>query len=143
MMAVLSDWLQTWMPSYLFVLITIANYVISLIVIATLFAMMFKMLPDAIIKWKSVWVGAFLTAFLFEIGKFGLSIYFGTAEPESVYGAAGSIILILIWISYVSMILFFGAEFTRTWAVTFGHGVKPKDNAISIADHYENPYLME
>ena len=143
MMAILSDWLQTILPSYLFILINILNYLISLIVIATLFAMMFKMLPDAKIQWRSVIVGGILTAFLFEIGKFGLSIYFGTAEPESVYGAAGSIILILIWISYVSMILFFGAEFTRTWAVKFGHGVRPKDNAILIEDHYANPYMME
>jgi membrane protein len=143
MMAILSDWLQTFLPSYLFILINILNYLISLIVIATLFAMMFKMLPDAKIQWRSVIVGGILTAFLFEIGKFGLSIYFGTAEPESVYGAAGSIILILIWISYVSMILFFGAEFTRTWAVKFGHGVRPKDNAILIEDHYANPYMME
>jgi len=143
LMSILSDWLQTFLPSYLFILITIANYLISLIVIATLFAMMFKMLPDAKIQWRSVIVGGILTAFLFEIGKFGLSIYFGTAEPESVYGAAGSIILILIWISYVSMILFFGAEFTRTWAVKFGHGVRPKDNAILVEDHYANPYMME
>ncbi|KEO75522.1 YihY/virulence factor BrkB family protein [Anditalea andensis] len=143
MMAILSDWLQTYLPSYLFILINIVNYLISLGVIATLFAMMFKMLPDAKIEWKSVWVGGFLTALLFEIGKFGLSIYFGTAEPESVYGAAGSIVLILIWISYVSMILFYGAEFTRTWAVKFGHGIKPKDNAILISEHYDNPYLME
>jgi len=143
MMAILSDWLQTFLPSYLYILINIVNYVISLIVIATLFAMMFKMLPDAKIEWRSVVVGGFLTAFLFEIGKLGLSIYFGTAEPESVYGAAGSIILILIWISYVSMILFFGAEFTRTWAVKFGHGVRPKDNAILVEDHYANPYMME
>jgi membrane protein len=142
-MAILSEWFQTFLPSYLFILITIMNYVISLAVIATLFAMMFKMLPDAKIEWRTVWVGGFLTAFLFEIGKAGLSIYFGTAEPESVYGAAGSIILILIWISYVSMILFFGAEFTRTWAVKFGHGVRPKDNAILIEDHYANPYMME
>ncbi|HSJ67050.1 MAG TPA: YihY/virulence factor BrkB family protein [Anditalea sp.] len=143
LMAILSEWLQTFLPSYLFVLINILNYLISLGVIATLFAMMFKMLPDAKIEWRTVWVGGFLTAFLFEIGKFGLSIYFGTAEPESVYGAAGSIILILIWISYVSMILFYGAEFTRTWAVEFGHGVRPKDNAILIEDHYANPYMME
>lgn len=143
MMAILSDWLQTFLPSYLFILITIVNYLISLAVVATLFAMMFKMLPDAKIEWKTVVVGGILTAFLFEVGKFGLSIYFGAAEPESVYGAAGSIILILIWISYVSMILFFGAEFTRTWAVKFGHGVRPKDNAILVEDHYANPYMME
>lgn len=143
LMAILSDYLQTILPSYLYVLINILNYLISLGVIATLFAAMFKMLPDAIIQWKSVWVGAFVTAFLFEVGKLGLSLYFGAAEPESVYGAAGSLILILIWISYVSMILFFGAEFTRTWAVEFGHGIKPKDNALLIEDHYDNPYLME
>jgi membrane protein len=67
---------------------------------------MFKFFPDAKIKWRHVWVGSFVTAILFELGKFGLSLYFGKASPESGYGAAGSIILILLWVSYSSMIVF-------------------------------------
>jgi membrane protein len=143
MMGILEDWLLNFFPHYLYILFFVLNFIISLSIVATLFAMMFKMLPDAIIRWKSVWVGAFLTAFLFEIGKFALSIYFGEAEPESVYGAAGSLILILIWVSYVCMILFFGAEFTRTWAVRFGHGIKPKKNAQLIDVDFNDPYYME
>jgi len=143
LMGILEDWLLSFLPHYLYILFFVLNFIISLSIVATLFAMMFKMLPDAIIQWKSVWVGAFVTALLFEIGKFGLSIYFGEAEPASVYGAAGSLILILIWISYVCMILFFGAEFTRTWAVKLGHGIKPKENAELIEANYENPYYME
>jgi membrane protein len=143
LMGILEDWLLNFFPHYLYILFFVLNFIISLSIVATLFAMMFKMLPDAIIRWKSVWVGAFLTALLFEIGKFALSIYFGAAEPESVYGAAGSLILILIWVSYVCMILFFGAEFTRTWAVRFGHGIKPKKNAQLIDVDFTDPYYME
>ncbi|WP_143960837.1 YihY/virulence factor BrkB family protein [Litoribacter populi] len=142
-MAVLGDWLMSWWPSYLYVLFYIFNFIVSLSVIATLFAMMYKLLPDAIIRWQSVWVGAFLTAFLFEIGKFALGLYFGFAEPESVYGAAGSIILVMMWISYVCMIVFFGAEFTRNWAVKFGHGIKPKKHAILVEDNLQDPYYIE
>lgn len=101
---------------------------------------MFKILPDAIIRWKSVWVGAFITALLFGLGQFGLSLYFSYSDPGSVYGAAGSVILLLVWISYVAMILLFGAEFTRQWALKFGHGIRPKESA-ELIDTDENPFL--
>jgi membrane protein len=109
-----------------------SSYAISLIVITTLFALMFKILPDAVIRWRSVYVGAFLTSLLFALGQFGLSMYFRLTEPASVYGAAASIILILIWTSYVAMIILFGAEFTKQWAIKFGHGIKPKESAKLI-----------
>ena len=84
--------------------------------ITVLFAAMYKILPDAKVKWRYVWLGAFLTTLFFLIGKTLLGLYFGTAEPGSGYGAAGSIILILLWTSYSSMIFFFGAEFTKAYA---------------------------
>ena len=86
----------------------ILNFIISLLIISALFAMIFKILPDAKIKWKHVWLGSLVTGILFTVGKMSLAYYFGKAEPASVYGAAGSIILILLWVSYSSMILFFG-----------------------------------
>ena len=98
---------------------------ISLLVISALFAMIFKILPDAKIEWKHVWLGSLVTGLLFTIGKMCLAYYFGKAEPASVYGTAGSIILILLWVSYSSMILFFGAEFTATYAKMYSGTIPP------------------
>jgi membrane protein len=109
-----------------------AGFLANLGIITVLFALMFKILPDAIIRWKSVWVGAFLTAVLFIIGQFGIALYFRLADPASLYGAAASAILLLIWVSYVAMIVLFGAEFTRQWAKEFGHGIKVKESAELI-----------
>jgi membrane protein len=103
---------------------------ISLSIISVLFALMFKILPDAKIKWRYVWVGAFLTGLLFEVGKFGLGLYFGKAEPGSRYGTAGSVILILLWVSYSTMIVFYGAEFTKAYADHFHGTVAAGKNAV-------------
>jgi membrane protein len=107
----------------------ILNFIVSLIVISVLFAMIFKILPDAKIEWKHVWLGSLVTGLLFTIGKTALSYYFGKAEPASVYGAAGSVILILLWVSYSSMILFFGAEFTAAFAKKYSGIIAPTDIA--------------
>ena len=121
-LAAMSKWMEAYWPAYIMFLFQIANCFISLSIISVLFALMFKILPDARIKWRYVWVGAFLTGLLFEIGKFGLGLYFGKAEPGSRYGPAGSVILILLWVSYSSMIVFYGAEFTKAYADHF-HGI--------------------
>ena len=107
----------------------ILNFIISLVVISALFAMIFKILPDAKIHWKHVWLGSLITGILFTIGKTALAYYFGKAEPASVYGAAGSIILMLLWVSYSSMILFFGAEFTAAYAKMYSGTIAPTDIA--------------
>ena len=114
---------------FMMTLYGLLNFIISLIVISALFAMIFKILPDAEIKWKHVWLGSLVTGILFTIGKMGLAYYFGKADPASVYGAAGSIILILLWVSYSSMILFFGAEFTAAYAKMYSGIVPPTDIA--------------
>ncbi len=134
LLAILGDWLKTQWPQVTASLLNLSNYAISLTVITVLFALMFKVLPDAIIRWRSVWVGALLTAILFTLGQYGLSVYFSLSNPASAYGAAGAVILILIWTSYVAMILLYGAEFTRQWANRFGHGIRPKNNAILVED---------
>ncbi len=121
-LAAVSKWLQQIWPGSMVHFLQTANFLISLSIISVLFALIFKILPDAKIKWRYVWVGAFLTGSLFEIGKFGLGMYFGHAQPGSLYGGAGSIILILLWVSYSAMILFYGAEFTKAWADHY-HGV--------------------
>jgi membrane protein len=99
--------------------------------------LMFKFLPDAKIKWKHVWIGSIFTAFLFGIGKFGLGLYFGKLNPEIGYGAAGSIILIMLWVSYSSMIVFFGAEFTRAYADFISGRVAPTE--IAKTDIQDKP----
>ena len=105
------------------------NFIFSLAVVSILFALMFKILPDAKIKWKHVWLGSLVTGLLFTIGKTALAFYFGKAAPASVYGAAGSVILILLWVSYSSMIMFFGAEFTATYANMYSAKVLPTEIA--------------
>lgn len=134
LLAILGDWINSQWAGAQRPLMLISNYGLSLGATVTLFALMFKFLPDAIIRWRSVWVGALLTALLFALGQLGLRIYFSNFDPASAYGAAGAMILILIWASYVSMILLFGAEFTRQWANKFGHGIKPKKNATLFSD---------
>jgi membrane protein len=101
------------------------NFIISLLVISALFGMIFKILPDAKIQWKHVWLGSLVTGLLFTMGKMGLAYYFGKVQPASVYGAAGSIILVLLWVSYSSMILFFGAEFTVAYAQKYSGTIAP------------------
>jgi len=89
------------------------NFVVSLAGIAFAFALIFKYVPDAEIAWKDVWVGAIATAFFFTLGKFLIGLYLGKAAVGSAYGAAGSIVVLIVWVYYSSMIFLFGAEFTR------------------------------
>ncbi|HET8962260.1 MAG TPA: YihY/virulence factor BrkB family protein [Chitinophagales bacterium] len=116
-LASLGKWVTGNFPDSLIILIQILNIILSVGILTFLFALMFKFFPDAKIKWRQVWLGSLVTAILFELGKYGLSLYFGKADPGGGYGPAGSIILILLWVSYSSMIVFFGAEFTYADAV--------------------------
>jgi len=129
LIAAFGNWLtHHFSDSFLFFL-QILNIGLSFSILATLFALMFKFLPDAKIKWKHVWIGAFVTALLFEVGKAVLSLYFGKANPATGYGAAGSIILIMLWVNYSSIIVLFGAEFTHAYANMFSGKVAPTEIA--------------
>lgn len=108
----------------------VVEFVISLIIVTLLFAVLFKMLPDAETKWSDIWPGAALKAVLFTIGRIALTIYMGQAAPGSAYGAAGSVIVFLLWVYYSSLILFFGAEFTQVYANRYGAGIEPSDDAV-------------
>ena len=130
-MALMADWIGGLMPGSE-ALAFILNIVLSLSMITLLFATIFKFLPDAKIAWHDVWIGAFLTALLFTIGKFALGIYLGKSGVASSYGAAGSLIVLLLWVYYSSQILFFGAEFTQVYANRFGSRVAPADNAVPV-----------
>ncbi|HEX6042134.1 YihY/virulence factor BrkB family protein, partial [Longimicrobium sp.] len=112
---------------------------ITFVVITGLFGAIFKVLPDARIAWKDVWVGAVATAVLFTIGKFGLGFYLGRSNPGEAFGAAGSLALVLVWIYYSSMIVLFGAEFTQQWAVNRGSGIEPEEGARLMADEVGDP----
>ena len=110
------------------------GFVFSFAVVTGLFAAMFKVMPDAEIEWRDVWVGALATAFLFVLGKFALGYYLGNGNPGSAYGAAGSLALVLIWIQYASLIVLFGAEFTQVWSEERGSGIRPERGATRVKE---------
>jgi membrane protein len=114
------------------VLWQLLNFVLSLAVVTALFAMMFKTLPDVHIKWRDVWVGAAVTAGLFTLGKFGLGIYLGSAGVSSAYGAAGSIVALVIWVYYSAQVLLVGAEFTEAYARRYGARITPDEKAVPL-----------
>jgi membrane protein len=104
----------------------------SFAVTTVLFALIFKYVPDVKIGWRDVWVGAAGTAILFAIGKFAIGMYLGKSDLGSAYGAAGSLVIVLAWVYYSSMILFLGAEFTQVYAAAAGHRVEPARNAVPV-----------
>ncbi len=98
------------------------------------FALIYKVLPDVKISWHAVWIGAAVTALLFTIGKSAIGFYFGTSNPASAFGAAGSIILILLWVNYSALIFLFGAEFTQVYARRYGERIEPNSYARRTAE---------
>lgn len=110
----------------------IINFTITLLAISALFSIIFKFLPDAMIKWKDVRMGAVTTAILFMIGKFIIGLYLSKGKPGTAFGAAGSMIIILLWVYYSSIILYFGAAFTKNYAQVTGKNIYPNDYAVFI-----------
>ena len=108
------------------------DFVVSLIFVTALFAMIYKILPDVNIEWRDVWIGAALTSFLFSIGKIIIGMYLGSTGVTSPYGAAGSLITILLWVYYSSLIFFLGAELTQVYACEYGSGIVPAKHAAPI-----------
>jgi len=111
---------------------TIAHNVISVILITLLFAMMFKILPDAKVPWRDVWVGALLTSLLFTAGKWVIGLYLGNASIGRAYGGAGSIVVLLVWVYYSAQLVFLGAEFTHQYSKVRGSRVVPADHAVAV-----------
>ena len=115
------------------IVIAMAVYwIFDLAVIILLFAIIFKFLPDAKIQWRDVWIGAAMTAIFFAIGKWALGLYLGSGSAASAYGAASSLITLLLWVYYSSQILLFGAEFTQVYASQAGRGIAPDEHAIRV-----------
>jgi membrane protein len=108
----------------------VVNFAFSFAMVTGLFALIFKFIPDAVVKWGDVWLGAAVTAALFTIGKFALGIYLGKATLASSYGAAGSLVALVVWVYYAAQILFFGAEFTQVQARRRGRDIRPDENAV-------------
>lgn len=129
--------------------IQMLNVVIGFGVITVLFALMFKILPDVEFSWKAVWIGAIFTALLFNLGKQGLSLYFSISEPGSGYGAAGTVILVMLWVNYTTLIVLLGATFTQVYAREMGYTIRPSKYAQWSTDyivkHKDNlfPELMD
>ena len=132
----LSEWLKNYIPESMLIVFQIINILISFLVITILFGVIFKVLPDAKIGWKDVSAGAFFTACLFMLGRFLIGLYIDFSDTGSAYGAAGSLIVILVWVYYTAAILYFGAEFTRLYAEYMGARIEPADYAVYV-EQYE------
>ena len=129
--SVLNNYIKSILPDIIVYIALALDFLVSVGIITILFALIFKYLPDAKIRWKTVWIGALITSTLFVFGKSLLGFYFGEANPGSTYGAAGTIVLILLWVSYSCLILFFGAEFTLIYSKRYGLGIKPSSKMNS------------
>lgn len=138
-----SGWIKVYLPEFMMFVFRLISFVISFGVITTLFTLMFKILPDVKIRWKNVWIGAMITTLLFIAGKFALGLYFGKTNPGSTYGAAGSIILIMLWVNYSSMIVFFGAEYTKQFSIAHGEKIQPKRDAIVLKTPDEKEKIVK
>src|SRR5690606_20730846 len=108
------------------------DFGITMLTHIVLFALIYKILPDAEIRWSDVFVGATITAVLFALGKFGISQYLAYSSVGSAYGAAGSMVVLLLWVYYSSVVFFFGAELTQAYARVFGRQIVPKPYAVRV-----------
>lgn len=132
LLTLLSDKLTKLFPVYTVSLFNLINTGLILIVITGLFAVIFKILPDATISWRDALIGSALTASLFLLGKFLIGLYLEKSNLDITYGAAASIVILLTWVYYSSVILYFGAEFTKVYALNAGEGIRPKKTAVFI-----------
>ncbi|MGI4832205.1 MAG: YihY/virulence factor BrkB family protein [Janthinobacterium lividum] len=132
LLGIFTGYLERHLPGIGLIAIRLVDITLSLIVTTLLFGMIYRFLPDAIIRWRDVGIGALITSLLFLLGKYLISFYISKASPGSAFGAAGSAIVLLVWIYYSSLILFFGAEFTQEFADAYGQRVQPKAYAVRI-----------
>lgn len=131
-LAAMGEWFGGWLPGPE-VMLHLLEFLLSYAIITGLFALMFKLLPDARVAWNDVWIGAGLTALLFTVGKFALGLYLGKSDIGSAYGAAGSLVILLVWVYYSAQIFLFGAEFTQVYAKAVGRQISPDEDA-KVAD---------
>ena len=132
LMDLLSEWLQHYFSQFTVLFFYWVNLGLTLAVFVLLFMIIFRVLPDATIRWKDAFIGAVFTALFFMLGKAGIGLYLGHSNIGLMYGAAASIIVILTWVYYSSIILYFGAEFTKAYAIENGYGIRPSSQAVFI-----------
>ncbi|HEY1023761.1 MAG TPA: YihY/virulence factor BrkB family protein [Sphingobacteriaceae bacterium] len=139
----LMDQLKTYIPDITVVLLNGINLIITFVIITILFSIIFKFLPDAEINWRDVRKGAIFTAILFMLGRYLIGLYISFAEPGTPFGAAGSIIVVLVWVYYTAAILYFGAEFTQVYAEACGGKIRPASYAVHLVLHEEEEDVDE
>jgi membrane protein len=132
MLVVFQGMLTRIMEGFTVYLVTALNLIISLSFITVIFGLLFKVLPDAKIRWRHVWVGALVTTLLFTLGKYLIGFYLGNSSFNSAYGAAGSMVIILLWVYYSTVIFLFGAELTQVYARFSGAAIQPYSNAVKV-----------
>jgi membrane protein len=118
------------------------NFALSFVLLGVLFAAMFKVLPDAEVSWRDVWVGGAMTALLFVIGKFVIGLYLGRSRPGDAFGAASALAVVLVWTYYAGMIVLLGAEFTQQWATQRGRGIRPEPGAVVADERQEGKAVV-
>lgn len=126
------NFLARYFSEFSVIVVQITDSVVTFVITTFLFSLMFKMLPDAKIKWKDVLIGGFITSIFFTLGKLGIGYYLGSSNIATVYGAAGSIMIIMVWVYYSSIILYLGAEFTKVYAKLHGGKIYPNEYAVWI-----------
>lgn len=131
-LGIISNFLKEQFSGIAVYFMTVANALLSLLISIVIFAVIFKVLPDAKTRWYNVWVGATVTAVLFVLGKYVLNIYFSHDPLADTYGAAGSLVLILVWVYYTSIIFLLGAEFTQVFSQEHDKGIIPEDHAVKV-----------
>ena len=134
-LSMLDGWLAVYISSFVWLAYIISNLV-SMGVVMLLFAVIFKVLPDAELKWRDVLIGAFFTGVLFLIGKYLINLYLSRSSTVSAYGAAGAVVLIILWVYYSAIILYLGAEFTKVYANKYGGKIRPTEYAVFV-EHKE------
>lgn len=127
-----SHTLQHYFANTAMVVFYIVNQLLTIIIVTFTFAVIYKVLPDARISWKDVIVGAVVTMLLFMLGKLGISVYISKGNIGSTFGAMGSLVILMLWIYYSSLILYFGAEFTKAYAIRYGTEIKPEPYAVTM-----------
>ena len=132
LLGLLNDYLQQAFSGIAVNLITAGNFVVSIAISIVIFAIIFRVLPDAKIRWRNTWVGATVTAILFTIGKFIINIVLQHDPMADTYGAAGALVMILVWVYYTSIIFLFGAEFTQVYSRHHDRGIRPADHAVKV-----------
>ena len=134
LLAAFGDLVEAWLGGGMAGVIQVLNIVLSFGLMTVLFAAIFRWLPDAEVAWRDVWIGAAATALLFTIGKSVIGLYLGHSNVGSAFGAAGSVVVILVWIYYTALILLAGAEFTQVWARRYGSHIRPDEHAVRVVE---------